>query len=504
MKNTKKSLFALVSAVLVAANLATFASCGVSGGGNDNGGGEVDTSKYTYETPDTVAITDVVPYDGSEVTVTFYHTMGANLRGVIDKYIPQFNEMYPNITIDHQQMGDYNGVRDQISKELTAKNAPSIAYCYPDHVALYNKAKAVLTLDSYIESTATVTKEDGTTEVFGIPMEQRQDFTLGYYVEGRAYGDDKMYTLPFSKSTEVLYYNKTFFEANGYEVPKTWDDMETLCKTIKESAPAGKNVIPLGYDSESNWFITMTEQMKTPYTSAKGDHFLFDTEENRAFVKRFSDWYDKGYVITEELNGGYTSDLFAQKSPDKAISYMCIGSSAGASYQCPDLVKDENGNDVYPFEVGIAMIPQANPEEPKAISQGPSLVLFKKSEQEQAAAWLWAKFLTTTVELQADFSMTSGYAPVIGSVTNDELYAKFLAEADGNAKLQASCVKQTIAQKDAFFVSPAFVGSSQARDAVGLLIQRCFVKKDIGTQSIESFIAAQFKEAVEELAFDFS
>jgi hypothetical protein len=100
--------------------------------------------------------------------------------------------------------------------------------------------------------------------------------------------------------------------------------------------------------------------------------------------------------------------------------------------------------------------------------------------------------------------MTSGYAPVINSVTNNSVYADFLATADGNAKLQASCVKQTLAQQEAFFVSPAFVGSSQARDAVGLLIQTCFVKNDIGNQSIDSFIANAFEDAIDELVFDFS
>ena len=503
MKNIKKSLFALSSAVLMLANVTAFAACGGNNGDNNSNGGSFSGGNYSdNKTPDSVEITEIVPYDGSEVTVTFYHTMGANLRGVIDKYIPQFNAMYPNITIDHQQMGDYNGVRDQISTELTARNSPSMAYCYPDHVALYNKAKAVLTLDSYIESDLEVEKADGTKEIMGFTEEQINDFVHGYYVEGRAYGDDKMYTLPFSKSTEVLYYNKTYFDAKGYQVPKTWDEMEALCAKIKAEEP---NNIPLGYDSESNWFITMTEQLGTPYTSAKkGDHFLFNTEENRAFVEKFSSWYDKGYIMTEELYGGYTSDLFTNMDTTKSRSYMCIGSSAGASYQCPDLVKDENGQDVYPFEVGIALIPQANPEQPKVISQGPSLVLFKKPEQEQAAAWLFTKFLTTTVELQADFSMTSGYAPVINAVSNDELYTKFLNEADGNAKLQASCVKQCIAQQNAFFVSPAFVGSSAARDAVGLLIQACFVKKDIGTMSVADYIAKQFDDAIDELEFDFS
>ena len=92
-------------------------------------------------------------------------------------------------------------------------------------------------------------------------------------------------------------------------------------------------------------------------------------------------------------------------------SYMCIGSSAGASYQCPD--RDYNGH--YPFEVGVAMIPQANPEKPAVIQQGPSLCLFKTSPQEQAAAWLFAEYLSTCTEFQGEFSLTSGYTPVIKS-----------------------------------------------------------------------------------------
>ena len=30
-------------------------------------------------------------YDGSEVTITFYHTMGSNLTTVLDAYIEEFN-----------------------------------------------------------------------------------------------------------------------------------------------------------------------------------------------------------------------------------------------------------------------------------------------------------------------------------------------------------------------------------------------------------------------------
>ena len=100
--------------------------------------------------------------------------------------------------------------------------------------------------------------------------------------------------------------------------------------------------------------------------------------------------------------------------------------------------------------------------------------------------------------------MTSGYAPVINSVTENEVYANFLANADGNARLQASCVKQCITQQSAFYVSPAFNGSSAARDAVGALIQACFVKNDIGTMSVVDYIAMKFEDAIDELEFDYN
>ena len=61
-------------------------------------------------------------------------------------------------------------------------------------------------------------------------QEQIDDFIAGYYNEGKQFEDGKMYTLPFSKSTEVLYYNKTFFDAHGLQLPKTWDDLDNFAK----------------------------------------------------------------------------------------------------------------------------------------------------------------------------------------------------------------------------------------------------------------------------------
>ncbi len=439
----------------------------------------------------------VMPENGfdtsKQVTITFYHTMGSNLRDVLDYYITEFNKLYPNITIVHEQVGGYDDVRRTITTEITVGNQPNIAYCYPDHVALYNMANAVQSLDVLIDADKTVkVKNEEGEEIelpIGLTQEQKDDFIQGYYDEGKQFGDGKMYTLPLSKSTEVLYYNKTYFEENGFEVPKTWDELETLCAAIKAKETAkGKKCVPLGYDSEANWFITMCEQLGSPYTSATGDNFLFNNEANRNFVAKFRDWYKKGYVTTQEISGGYTSELFVTNE-----TYMSIGSSAGATHQRPEKV-----NGQYPFDVGIATIPQMNAEDPKVISQGPSLCIFKKADpQEVLASWLFVKYLTTTVEFQAEFSMASGYVPVIKSVAEHPVYADFLNKADGGDRIAALSAKICLEQQEAYYTSPAFNGSSVARDQVGMLLQTCLVS-NWNDSEVAAKIKAAFDTAIKE------
>ena len=429
-------------------------------------------------------------YDGSEVTIVFYHTMGAKLAGVLDLYIAEFNKLYPNIHIVASNVGSYDDCRDQISTEITVGNQPNIAYCYPDHVALYNLAQAVVTLDELIASDIEVTCADGTTDIIGLTDAQISDFIEGYYNEGKQFGDGLMYSMPLSKSTEVLYYNKTFFDEHGLTVPTTWEEMEAVCAKIKEIDPES---IPLGYDSEANWFITMTEQYGSPYTSAEGDHFLFDDPQNHAFVKMFNGWYQKGYVTTKELYGAYTSGLFTTTTGTR--SYMSIGSSAGANYQRP--VANADGS--YPFEVGIATIPQVNPDAPKVISQGPSVCIFaKENPMEVVASWLFVKFLTTNVEFQAEFAMASGYVPVLKSVGDHPVYADFIANADGGNNIAALSAKVCLEQESAYYTSPAFNGSSEARDQVGALMAKCMV---LPVEGLDAKIAEAFEDAVAECEY---
>jgi ABC-type glycerol-3-phosphate transport system substrate-binding protein len=111
------------------------------------------------------------------------------------------------------------------------------------------------------------------------------------------------------------------------------------------------------------------------------------------------------------------------------------------------------------------------------------------------------KFLTTNVDLQAEFSMASGYVPVLQSVAENEIYkTRFLDKADGGDYISALSAKICLSQVDAYYTSPAFNGSSVARDEVGLLIQNCFAATAT-PDTIDAVIKALFDEAVEKCKY---
>ena len=419
-------------------------------------------------------------YDGSPVTITFFNTMGSALRSVLDSAITRFNKLYPNVTVETTGSFTFDSLRDDILTRIPLKTQPNIAFCYADHVVQYNQSGAVLPLDGFLPDGAyknkTVTNTEGT-EPLGFTQAQANDFVGSFLAEGSAFEDGKLYTLPFAKATDVMYYNKTFFDKYNLTVPTTWTEMEEVCAKIVEID--GK-CTPLACDSEANLFITLCQQFGSEYISATGEHYRFDNPKNREFVEMLKRWSDAGYFATQTTIGGfYTSSLFINKQ-----CYMTICSAASAKNLLA--YGDE-------FETGVAPIPQANKNNPQTIYQGPSVCIFKKADpKEVAASWLLVKFLTTEARFQAQYATYSGYLPVTKSAFNTEGYQEFLAQANlaPEVPARAALVCKQLADSNAFFTTPAFIGSDKAREQVGALV----VSVLNGTKTVD----LAFKDAIAE------
>lgn len=409
-------------------------------------------------------------------TIVFYSSQGNELQAVTQKAIDSFEAKYPGWKVVHTKPGGYDDVKKKIISDFQGAVQPDIAYCYADHVAQYITTKKVVNLNKYINSTDTVTDADGNDILVGYTEAEVKDFIIGYYEEGYAsnfsgydiygYEDDDMLTLPFVKSTELLFYNKTALDACGLSPATTWDELWEQAEKIKTKYPAAT---VLGYDSEANWFITMCKQNGWGYTSAdSNNHYLFNDEDQIEWLDTLHEYWEMGWITTQEDYGSYTSGLFTmgvgkdEKDEDLGGIVYCVGSSGGASHQDP-------GNK---FEWGVAPIPGSklsNGEiDNSAISQGPSLVMFSgghnvsNPSEKQLYTWLFMKELLDPT-FQAEFAQASGYMPSRDSVYADETYSAFLEDGD----IVATSAKIAKGMLQDFFTSPAFVGSSTAREQVG-------------------------------------
>ena len=409
-------------------------------------------------------------YDGSKVEITFATTTGAALTEIIEDAIKDFNVLYPNITVKvDNSTKNYDDLYISITNKIIDGKQPHVALSYSDHVVGYNMANAVLTLDDFMPDgeykDMTVTNTAGK-EALGLTRAQTDDYVPAFFAEGSYYGDGKTYTLPFAKTTEAMYYNKTVFDRLGLTPPKTWAEMEEVCKTLTEY---DEDCIALGYDSDANLFITLCEQYGSGYTSATDNHFLFDNEKNREFVAELKDWYDARYLTTREIEEMYMSNLLMNGK-----CYMAICSTAGSS------LLDGTG-------IEVAPIPQVNPENPKTILQGPSVCIFmQENPQEVLASWLFVKYLTTNANFQGRYSQVSGYMPVLRSVYSSPAYQQFL----NGTSMPARTARLGMENFDSYYTSPVFLGSAKAREEVGKIIS-------IALRSDKSRIGEIFENAIE-------
>ncbi len=435
-------------------------------------------------------------YDGSAVTIVVNHAIKPSLQDILDTYIQEFNKKYPNITVQHiAKASRLDELSDEIVEEMKMGVRPNIVFCKPEHIVLYNQSGDVVALNGLINNTQRVSCADGTTEIFGLTQEQIADYPSAFYAQGDCYGDGSIYTLPLSKGADVLYYNKTFFDAHNLTVPTTWEEMWEVCEQIKRIDPKS---IPLGYDSEESWLISIAEQLGVSYLDAskEGDaRYTFNDPKIKNYLKQLRSYYEKGYFTTYQLFTAYTSNLFkgepAYGYPIDYCCYMSIGSMTEAKYYRAD------------FDVGISALPQIDPAQAKVVSNGsaPSnaanmCIIQSDNPQEVYASWLFMEFLSTNTQFQSDFAIATGYLPVLTSAQNSAGYCAYLESANDDENILALANKAALSQINGHFIPDVFVGSSVAREQAKILLVRCISEAPASDQTADQFIDKVFADAI--------
>ena len=138
-------------------------------------------------------------------------------------------------------------------------------------------------------------------------------------------------------------------------------------------------------------------------------------------------------------------------------------------------LSDIHESSIRKFECVVMEVPQYDPENPKMISQGPSVCVFNKRDPEEVlASWIFTQFLLTN-EVQINYSETEGYVPVTLKAQQEESYVDYLSRAgednDVHYYVKIEAAKILLRNAENTFVTPVFNGSASLRNAAGELIE---------------------------------
>ena len=432
--------------------------------------------------------------------ITFWAKNDTNMTqvNIYKDAIASFQALYPNITVNLRLYTDYGKIYNDVITNIATDTTPNVCITYPDHIATYlTGADTVVPLDDLFSDAryglgGSEVLFDAPTMAEIIPQFLGECEFNGHY-----------YAIPYMRSTEACYINKTYVEKLGYEVPEalTWDFVWEVSEAAMAQDAEGnflvngqKVLIPFMYKSTDNMMIQMLKQKEADYSTSLGEILLFN-DTTRDLLRTVAD-----HSVTKAFNtfkaSGYPANFL-----NAGQCIFAIDSTAGATWMGSDApLVDIAEEKLVQFETVVMPIPQFDTANPKMISQGPSICVFNKEDpQEVLASWLFAQYMLTN-EVQIAYSQTEGYCPVTSKAQQSEEYRDYLSRSGEDNDLYYSikldATKLLLDNTRNTFVTPVFNGSASLRNAAGQLIEEVKKHARRGETIDDAYLDSLFAEMV--------
>ncbi|MFR2300966.1 MAG: ABC transporter substrate-binding protein [Clostridium paraputrificum] len=326
---------------------------------------------------------DIVTEIKEPVEITFWHAMNGDLEKSLTSLTEKFMAENPNIKVTLQNQSSYKDLQQKITATVASpKDLPTMTQAYPDWMFNPIKDNLVTDLTPYIENET-------------LKFDNYEDILPSFREAAKI--DGKIYGMPFNKSTEVLWYNKTLLDELGLKAPTNYEELAQVSKTIKEK----KGIAGAGFDSLNTYYTTFLKTEGKTFDS----NFDVTDEASAKALNYYLEGVKEGYFRIAGTDN-YLSGPFGN-----GTVAMYVGSNAGENF-----VKQGVGDK---FEVAAAPYPTS-----ASLQQGTDLYVFSSATAEQkTAAYMFLKFLTTK-ENQITWASQTGYMPVRQSAIDSEEYKK--------------------------------------------------------------------------------
>jgi len=340
------------------------------------------------------------PNNRSVVEIEFWHAMTGAHEAGIQRIVDAFHAQNPYVRVNAMFQGNYGQLSNQIMLNDLAGNLPHIAQATVSDVTRYMVDGMILPLNMFMND-----------PVVGLAAEDIDDIGSGF--RATSVFDGEWYSLPFSKSVRVMFYNRDMFNAAGLDIPTTWDEVLEAARVLTDEA-AG--VVGFSFENahDMEWIAKLFQAGGT-YLDEATNRAVFASPEGISAMEWVMDLINSPYGRTAGADG-FNSGVFGRQ--DIA---MYIGSSAGM----PHVTNAVDGT----FDWGVAPTPSTNGSRAVEFA-GNDLVLFENTNhsiEERVGAWEFMAF-TLRPEIAAQWAIDSGYVPVTYTAASLPLFLDFLAE----------------------------------------------------------------------------
>lgn len=376
----KKSVSFLLAAAMV---LAAFSGCSSSGAASApaaSTGGDASAAASDAAGSEEGGST-------GKTTIQFWHSMSGTNGDLTNQLVADFNASQDEIEVVATYQGGYADAAAKAEQAIYAGQAPDILQVAQDNVGRLAANGQFIDLLPYME-------QDGI---------DPDDFVEAFVKD--AYYDDQLVVVPYGRSAQMLYVNKTVLDELGCDIPTTWDELKEVANkcVVKNGDEVTRYGLTMPFDQ---WYLFALVQQA-------GGSFFNEEETDLACIedgtlkKSFEflrDLQSTGALYFNDPTNDQSGKMFTE-----GMAVMMFNSSGGIAGNT-ETIGDS-------FEMVVA--PPLKDQVTSMPTGGCGFGILSAS-QNQDAAWDFVKWFIQDEKGGLAFVLGSGYLPFTETMAQSE------------------------------------------------------------------------------------
>ena len=334
---------------------------------------------------------------GGPVHITLWHSEFAANGEAIEKLVGQFNASQTEVQVEVIFQGiDYFETLNKLVASLGSGEVPNLLLQAEQQTGFIADLGAAVPVQQFVDGD-------------GYDLSDFDQKAVDYYtIEGR------LYPMPFTISVPMIFYNKVAFREAGLDpdhAPATLEEVREASQTLLKRDDSG-NVTRSGIVLEvNNWYVHQVHALQgEPVVDndngrdGRPSEALFDGPTGQRLFQWWDQMLEEGLAYNVGRNPSGIDNFTAVSSGRAA---MTLTASSALRSVVNVLERGSEGK----LELGTGIFPGFADGKGGPLMGGLALWVLDASDEEEAAAWKFVRWLLEPPQ-QAQWFSDTGYLPV--------------------------------------------------------------------------------------------